>query len=402
MKGKSRANKMINSRIFLMFCSTCIILISCSKNHPHGTFGYDLNFLKKYQEVITLKENDNQSQIIVIPEYQGRVMTSTSNGLDGNSYGWLNYELIASETLEEHINAFGGEDRFWMGPEGGQYSIYFKKGSDFTFENWFTPKEIDSESFEVVAQSDKHVTFSRKMKLVNYQNYQFDIDVNREIQILGKGQIENELDIALDGVDFVAYQSDNEIVNTRNDAWSKDTGLLSIWILGMYTPSNNTTVIISYKDSLELNTSYFGEIPSERLTTTDKHVMFKGDGTHRFKLGLPPQNIVPIIGSYDADNQMLTIVSYSFEGDTTYVNSLWKIQDNPYAGDVVNSYNDGPLENGDQMGPFYELESSSSTRELNPGESIRHIHKTFHFQGSLEDLNQISLKTLGKDLNDLL
>jgi hypothetical protein len=29
--------------------------------------------------------------------------------------------------------------------------------------------------------------------------------------------------------------------------------------------------------------------------------MYKGDGTARFKLGLPPQNVVPYVGSYDAD-----------------------------------------------------------------------------------------------------
>ena len=46
-------------------------------------------------------------------------------------------------------------------------------------------------------------------------------------------------------------------------------------------------------------------------------------------------------------------------GEREYVNSLWEIQDEPFRGDVVNSYNDGKLEDGTQLGPFYELESSS-------------------------------------------
>lgn len=378
-----------------------IMLIGCSVDHPKGTFGYDLKFLEAHQQIITLEENAGKSQIILIPEYQGRVMTSTATGLRGNSYGWINYELISSGKLEEHINVFGGEDRYWMGPEGGQYAIFFKKGSDFTFNNWFTPKEIDTESFEVTDRSDRHVAFSKKMQLTNYQDFVFDIRVNREISILGKRQIEEDLNLSLGKVDFVAYQSDNELINTGERAWSKESGLLSIWILGMFNPSPLTTVIIPYKDSLELNTSYFGEIPPERLTKTDDHVMFKGDGTLRFKLGLPPQNIVPIIGSFDADLGVLTIVTYTYEGDTTYVNSLWKYQDNPYAGDVVNSYNDGPLENGDQLGPFYELESSSSTRELKPGEMIKHVHKTYHFEGAFDALDAISIKILGKSLKEL-
>ena len=43
-----------------------------------------------------------------------------------------------------------------------------------------------------------------------------------------------------------------------------------------------------------------------------------------------------------------------------YVNSKWEIQQQPYAGDVANSYNDGPPAPGAKpLGPFYELESSS-------------------------------------------
>lgn len=393
---------MTNHLKFLSFSSLCILLCSCSPKHPKGTFGYDQKFLKNHQEIITLKENNDKSQLIVLPDLQGRVITSTSGGLKGNSYGWMHYDLIASGAFEEHFNPFGGEDRFWIGPEGGQFSIFFKKGTAFTFDNWFTPKELDTEPFDVINQTNKEVVFRKKMQLVNYQEYTFDIEVNRTVTIFEKKQIEEELGIDITNkIDYVAYQSNNEIVNIGDQSWAKESGLLSIWILGMYIPSKNTTVILPYRDSLTLNSSYFGSIPPDRLTITDKHVMFKGDGTHRFKLGLPPQNIMPFIGSFDADKQILTIVSYTFEEDNSYVNSVWRSQKNPYQGDVINSYNDGPLENGEQLGPFYELESSSGVKELKPGESINHVHKTYHFEGNLLTLNEISKQLLGKDLNNL-
>ncbi|AWV97093.1 hypothetical protein DJ013_02440 [Arcticibacterium luteifluviistationis] len=367
-----------------------------------GSFGFDLNFLKKYQKVITLEENNGKSQLILLPDLQGRVMTSTANGLEGNSYGWLNYDLITSGKFEEHFSPFGGEERFWMGPEGGQYAIFFKKGSEFTFDNWYTPKGIDTEAYEIISQSSNEVLFQKKMSLLNYQDFKFDIEVNRKISILNQTQIEKDLGLDMPAnINFVGYQSNNEIVNVGEQAWSKKSGLLSIWILGMYMPSKNTTVVLPYKDSLALNTSYFGTIPPGKLKITDKHVMFNGDGTSRFKLGIPPKNVLPYAGSYDADKKTLTIINYTFEGDSTYVNSEWREQENPYEGDVVNSYNDGPLENGGQLGPFYELESSSSTKELKPGESIKHTHKTYHFEGSFEGLNKISKQLLNKDLNEL-
>ncbi len=55
-------------------------------------------------------------------------MTSTAEGLYGLSFGWINRELIASKRFDEHINVFGGEDRFWMGPEGGQLLHLLRQG----------------------------------------------------------------------------------------------------------------------------------------------------------------------------------------------------------------------------------------------------------------------------------
>ena len=47
------------------------------------------------------------------------------------------------------------------------------------------------------------------------------------------------------------------------------------------------------------------------------------------------------------------------ETDAAYLNQEWNLDGDPFIGDAVNAYNDGPLEDGSQMGPFYELESVS-------------------------------------------
>ena len=97
------------------------------------TFVEDLNFLKKHKEegVIELANEDGNRRIVVIPEFQGRIMTSSSQGLEGRSHGWINYNLISSGKLIPHMNAFGGEDRFWLGPEAGQYGLFFDPGVAF-------------------------------------------------------------------------------------------------------------------------------------------------------------------------------------------------------------------------------------------------------------------------------
>ena len=44
-----------------------------------------------------------------------------------------------------------GEDRFWLGPEGGQFALFFKKGDPFDLDHWQTPAMMDTEPFEDIA-----------------------------------------------------------------------------------------------------------------------------------------------------------------------------------------------------------------------------------------------------------
>jgi hypothetical protein len=96
----------------------------------------DLELLKAHVEgVLELRTDDDQARVAVVPAYEGRVMTSTARGLDGPSLGWVNEELISSGEKLAHMNPYGGEDRFWLGPEGGQFAVFFEKGAPFDLEH---------------------------------------------------------------------------------------------------------------------------------------------------------------------------------------------------------------------------------------------------------------------------
>ena len=108
------------------------------------------------------------------------------------------------------------------------------------------------------------------------------------------------------------------------------------------------------------------------------------------------------MGSYDKKNGTLTILECNLpEGETAFVNSAWELQENPYGGDAFNSYNDGPLEDGSQMGPFYELESSSPALALQPDQSYTHSQRTYHFMAEKKDLNKIALQVLGVSIEEI-
>jgi hypothetical protein len=152
-----------------------------------------------------------------------------------------------------------------------------------------------------------------------------------------------------------------------------------------------------------VNDDYFGKVPDDRLVINGDVILFKGDGKYRSKIGLSPLRAKSIMGSYDADNKILTIVQFSMPiKKSDYVNSMWEIQADPYAGDVTNSYNDGPKDtNEDGYGGFYELESSSPAVALSPSESFSHSHRTFHFIGEEKYLDKISKLLLGVNLENI-
>jgi hypothetical protein len=374
-----------------------------------GTFGYDLMVLEEKQELIVLKSDDEKSQVILSADFQGRIMTSTLSGMDGFSMGWINHDLIRSGEIQEHINAYGGEDRIWFGPEGGQFSVFFKPDVPFEFEHWQTPKEIDTEPFKVVEYDNISARFEREMNILNYSGTRFDLLVNRNISMLNREDLNRLLGITVsESIGYVGIESENIITNTGDFAWTKETGMLSIWILGIFNPSPATTIVIPFRrgDEAQLgrvvNDEYFGKVPADRLITGDSVLYFKGDGKFRSKIGLNPLRARPIAGSYDEERQLLTIVHFSLpEGITDYVNSMWELQDDPFSGDAVNSYNDGPLEDGGQMGPFYELESSSPAATLSPGERLVHYHRTLHFSGPEQDLDYLARALLGVDIQSI-
>ncbi len=118
---------------------------------------------------------------------------------------------------------------------------------------------------------------------------------------------------------------------------------------------------------------------------------------------MSPMRAKPLVGSYDAINKVLTVVRFNLpEDQIKYVNSLWEIQDKPYAGDAINAYNDGPLEDGSQMGPFYELESSSPAAFLQTDEKLVHVHRTYHFQGDTDALETLSKAIFGLGLDEIV
>jgi hypothetical protein len=366
----------------------------------------ELAYLRRHGAVVVLTAADGGT-VLVTPGLQGRVMTSGLS-LDAPAIGWVNHAFIDAGKRGTPFDNYGGEDRFWLGPEGGQYGLYFDPGKPFDLSAWRVPAALNEGAWTVAKRSDTSVTLTRVMRLRNYGGTEFDLRVDRTIRLLGAADARGVLGTSLpSGVRWVGYETINRVTNTGRRAWTRESGLPSIWILGQYNTLGTSHVVVPLRAAAgeaAVNDRYFGKVPAERLRVQGGAAVFTGDGRFRSKIGVGPQRAMPVLGSYAPDyapgERLLTVVRFDLPSDAAarpYVNSMWERQAHPYAGDVVNSYNDGPP----NPGGFYELESSSPALALQPGESYTHHHRTLHLAGPTAALDAVATHTLGTSVASL-
>lgn len=373
------------------------------------TFQSEVEFLRAHGLNPIVLGNDEGARLVTLAEYQGRVMTSTMSGDGGPGCGWINHALIASGKRTPHINAYGGEDRFWLGPEGGQFSLYFPPGAPFDFDHWQVPAAEDTDVWKLDSAGATAAAFSTEFSIRNWSGFEKMIRMERLVRLLDCAGIAADLGVAFDKtrVSAVGYVTENRVTNIGPEAWTRENGALSIWMLGMFNPSARTVIVIPYRTDAPgaiVKDDYFGRIPADRLRidSGSSRILFSADGNWRSKLGLTNRRATGVLGSYDAENRILTVVRYSAgAADAEYVNAAWELQERPFEGDTVNAYNDGPLADGSRMGPFYELESSSPAGFPAPGGSFLHTHATFHFTGEPGELDRIAEKLLNGPVTSL-
>jgi hypothetical protein len=405
-------------RAWCVLLSAAVVAVGTAKGADKKgnlmSYGEARAFLAKHTNLIELKD-ESGARVAVAPEWQGRVMTSTCAGAEGPSFGFLNRDYIEAGKYDPRFNNCGAEDRMWLCPEGGPFSLWFKPGAQQVMKNWYTPPALNEGAWKVVAQKDAaEVGMTAHMKFQNASGADFDVDVTRDVRLLGTEDFRQlfgattAATLAREDAKMVAYETVNQVTN-RGPAFSKAKGLISIWILGMMNAGPKAVIIVPYKSGHEVDlgpvvkSDYFGAVPADRLKITPEAVLFRADGNYRSKIGISQRRAHNVLGSIDFEAGVLTLVQFTMPQEPAkcdYMNNMWGLpQPRPYVGDVANAYNDGPNDLGKRMGVFYEIESISPAKELKTGESLAHRHRTIHIQAGAKTLHRLAKQTLGVDLD---
>ena len=183
-------------------------------------FADDLAFLSKLGPVKVF-ESPHGGRVVVSAKYQARVMTSAVEA-EGKSLGYINRKFIEEGKTGGQFDNYGGEDRFWLGPEGGQFALYFPAGKPLVFANWQTPHAFQEGEWKAKDDGKTSATYTQAMTLTNYAGTEFKLDVERKISLLSDDDAKKNLGITVPtGVKWIGFSTSNTIVNTDSKAWSE-------------------------------------------------------------------------------------------------------------------------------------------------------------------------------------
>jgi hypothetical protein len=352
---------------------------------------------------IVLQDRQNDGSILIAPDLSARIMAVSMDGAKGRNFGFVKAEAIANRGKDPHFNAYGGALRWWAGPEGGQYGVAFPPGTkQFDLDSWCISEEYNGKPF-VVAYPQQGAGTSALMgaefKIENVSGTKFHIGVECRLSFIDDPLVGSHHSKAKpEKLRHLGYLSELTFENLSDQLLQKETGLLSIWMLGMYAAGSRTFVVAPFERAGSgkiVTDTYFSEdgIDADRLMIRERggYLLFRADARERAKIGLSRSRASSTIGSLDLANNLFTIWRFPIRRKSPYVNSLWEQQKYPYAGDVTNSYNDDG-----NFGEFYELEVSSHALALRPRERFCFPLEIHHYSGETDRLTRAANKLLDR------
>jgi hypothetical protein len=337
-------------------------------------------------------------------------MCSAFDSTAGEANAWINQEAIQKGKVDPVFNNFGGEERFWFGPEGGPFGLMFGQEKS-SFENYLVQDGMTSLSYRVVGKGERSVKLQAEMTLYNAGGTQFDLRVERRITLLPSCPYALELPGA---VESVAFESENVVKNIGASPWTRESGTVAMWCLGQFLEHPHLTVIVPVRPAAGSSPhpptvdEYFkdfclgGVFPPERRISFDECVLLKADGRVRGKIGVKRDRAMGRLGSYNPDKDHMILVDHDFYPELDYATGYWRSYSDAFDGDALSVYIDGPESIGGPTGLSYELETMSPALFLKPGESFAYRNRTFHLRAGRESAGVICKRFLKAEIDQVI
>ena len=322
-----------------------------------------LNYLVQKTSVIELYDQLG-GRVAVCPEWNGRVMTSTCGGLEGDSFGCINVQAIDTDSYDD----FGGEDQWTLSP-----LIH---------------------SFAVESIKAHHAVLQHTLRMADANGTSVECQLTREIFLLSRFQASEMFD---DAVTEALKQIDVSVVGfyTENTVRSPERVYIACRQRGMFNASPHTAVIVPappmsfLSEPFSVDIDYLGGAPHGRIRYLSKTLLIRADGQRQCQVTMPYSTAPPIIGAIERRSGTLTL--WTFDLPKEYE-----------LNDVIRIYNPGRLQ-GEELdwGTYYEMNCFSAARELEPEYPLTSSQCTLHINAANAVLDDLIRQIFGVTLEDV-
>ena len=340
----------------------------------------DLITVMQKHTPVQILGDQNGAMLAITPEYGGKVIAMSIDGVNGKNLIWPNPQIGTDEFWSgEKRNWNLGGARTWISPEADFYLDSQK--------NWFVPYKMDPGNYKLISQNDNELICSSEFEINNVKNQKYHVKITRDIELLDSYPDFSDKDLKYVGMKFT-----HELQNLSDKTIGKDVGYMGLWSLIQLDPAG--TMIIPIKknpahDNIavrDYGPTNFNTVPPERLTISDDWVAVKIDGKFRCKLGFAPwavkNGIAFLRYEKGSDKGILYLKEFDVEHEGIYLDHPWeKAYD---YGDAIQMYNDDG-----RFGGFCDIECHGPAKELAPNETLSHTVTFSIFSGKLEQLKEI-------------
>ena len=325
-----------------------------------------LNYLAQKTSVIELYDQLG-GRVAVCPEWNGRVLTSTCDGLDGDSFGCVNVQAMDIECYED----FGGEDQWTISP----------------FVHSFVVEDI----------KDHKAVLQRTLQMNDANGALVEFHLSRSISLLRRRRIGN---LFGDAVADSLEQEDVSVVGfrTENTVKSQEKAHVASRQRGMFNASPHTFVIVSTPpegfawEPFPVEIDYLGGSPHGRIRHLPLALLIRADGHGRCQTTIPFSAAPPIFGAVELRFGTLTLWTFDLPDNTEE--------------DVIRIYNSGRPHAHELDGAvYYEINCFSATQKLQPESALTYRQYTLHISADnqtlgtlIQQIFDVSLKQFPKDV----
>lgn len=378
--------------ILSLFLISCIYLLFCGgKQQMFNSVNDLVKVMEKHTSVKIIGEK-NGVLLAVTPEYGGKIIAMSTEGLDGKNLIWPNPQIGTDGFWSEETRNWNlGGARTWIAPESDFYLD--------TENNWFVPYAMDPGNYKLSSLEKNKIVCINDFKIKNIKDHDYSVKVTRSIELL-----DSYPDLDTDNLKYVGMKFTHELQNLSDKIIGKETGYMGLWSLIQLDPSG-TMIIPIKKDPAHENIAVrdygptnFNTVPSERITISDDWVAVKIDGEFRCKLGFAPwavrNGIAFLRYEKGSDQGILYLKEFEVANDGMYLDHPWE-KEYDY-GDAIQMYNDDG-----RFGGFCEIECHGPVKELAPNESLSHTITFSIFSGKLDLLKELAGKRLAVNMEEV-